>query len=637
MFQRSDSKQQTTKPDLSPLQFWVSILLFASLVLLSFVLFEQQILFWFTELGQMDTDNTYTLLAVALILVLILALDVLLPVPSSMVGLAAVALLGPVAGSLVIFSGLTLGCILGYLLGAGYFRLISNVWLSPAEKNKASKMKSRLGATALVLLRGVPVLAETSVLAAGMQAYPVRQFLVLTMLANVGLALAYGYIGTMLAGQEAFWLIVISAMVLPGLLLLSSWLWSKKKKSLTTPLPTAALNLTAQFEISYQFPVIFSEQIFAPANPTLVELLNPQSTESAAATKVLIFADANLLQVNADLTKDIQRYFSFHQQQLVLLTLPIALTAGEQAKQQAVLDQLYQQLLHHGIDRHCWVLALGGGATLDTVGYACATFHRGIRLARIPTTVLAQNDAGIGVKNGINAFGHKNLLGSFCPPHAVINDFSLLKFLPQRDRIAGLAEAIKVAAIKDAEFFCWLEQYQQQLRLFESQASKYAIYRCAQLHLEKITQGGDPFERGNGRPLDYGHWSAHKLENLSNYRVRHGEAVAIGMVLDALYAVQLGWLSQSEAQRLIQLIRQLGFSLWQPELALTDDEGMPLILAGLEEFRQHLGGELSIPLLTHLGAYQNVSEIQLPLMQQALAQLAELGQQPDTEWQWCTL
>ena len=119
--------------------------------------------------------------------------------------------------------------------------------------------------------------------------------------------------------------------------------------------------------------------------------------------------------------------------------------------------------------------------------------------------------------------------------------------------------------------------------------------------------------------------------------MRHGEAVAIGMVLDALYAVQLGWLSQSEALRLIQLIRQLGFSLWQPELAATDPEGMPLIFTGLEEFRQHLGGELSIPLLTHLGGYQNVSEIQLPLMQKALEQLAELGLQPDTQWQWCTL
>ncbi len=634
MFQPYHSEKPIAQSDLSPAQFWISIFLFAGLVLTSFVAFEQQILFWFAELGQINTDNPYTLLAFALILVLILALDVLLPVPSSMVGLAAVALLGPVVGSLVIFSGLTLGCILGYLLGAGYFRLISRVWISPAEKHKASKMKSRLGAAALVLLRGVPVLAETSVLAAGMQAYPVRQFLLLTMLANCGLAVAYGYIGTVLAGQEAFWLIVLSAMVLPGLLMLGSWLWSKKTKRLNPPTTTKVQDLTAQFEISYQFPVIFSEQIFSPANPTLLELLHPQASP---ATKVLLFADASLLQANPDLTRDIQRYFAFHQQELLLLADPVALVPGEQAKQQVVLDQLYQKLLQHGIDRHSWVLALGGGATLDTVGYACATFHRGIRMARIPTTVLAQNDAGIGVKNGINAFGHKNLLGSFCPPHAVINDFSLLKFLPERDRIAGLAEAIKVAAIKDAEFFCWLEQHQQELRLFEPQASKYAIYRCAQLHLEKITQGGDPFERGNGRPLDYGHWSAHKLENLSHYRVRHGEAVAIGMVLDALYAVQLGWLSQSEALRLIQLIRQLGFSLWQPELAATDPEGMPLIFTGLEEFRQHLGGELSIPLLTHLGGYQNVSEIQLPLMQKALEQLAELGLQPDTQWQWCTL
>lgn len=637
MSQHYSPEKQGQQSDLSPTQFWLSIALFATLVIASFLSFEQQIRLWITELGQLTTDSHLSILSFALLLVLILALDVLLPVPSSMIGLAAVALLGPVTGSLVIFTGLTMGCILGYLLGAGYLRLLSRTWLSPAEKQKASTMQTHLGGTALVLLRGVPVLAETSVLAAGMQGYPVRQFLLLTMLANFGLAMAYGYIGTALAGEEAFWLVVLSAMVLPGLFMLASWFWSKRTSQLNQNSVNATPNLMAQFEISYQFPVIFSEQIFATANLTLLDLLYPKSQPSAPATKVLIFADASLLQANPDLARDIQRYFDFYAQELTLLAGPIALTAGEQTKQQPVLDQLYQLLLHHGIDRHSWVLALGGGATLDTVGYACSTFHRGIRMARIPTTVLAQNDAGVGVKNGINAFGHKNLLGCFCPPDAVINDFSLLSCLPQRERIAGLAEAIKVAAIKDTEFFCWLEQHHKELRLFAGQASKYAIYRCAQLHLEKITQGGDPFERGNGRPLDYGHWSAHKLENLSHYRVRHGEAVAIGMVLDALYAVQLGWLGQTEAMRLIHLLRQLGFSLWQPELAATDAKGMPLILAGLEDFRQHLGGELSIPLLTRLGAYQNVHEIQLPLMQQALLQLAELGQQPDGSLQWCPL
>ena len=285
-------------------------------------------------------------------------------------------------------------------------------------------------------------------------------------------------------------------------------------------------------------------------------------------------------------------------------------------------DALHADMLAHGLDRHCCVIALGGGAVLDAVGYACATFHRGMRLIRLPSTVLAQNDAGIGVKNGINAFGQKNLLGAFYPATAVINDFQLLTTLGHRDQIAGLAEAVKVALIKDRSFFEWMERQADALARFDHPASRHAIRRCAELHLGHITGAGDPFERGNGRPLDYGHWAAHRLENLSQHRLRHGEAVAVGMALDGLYANALGLLNDIDSERILSLLLRLGFNLCPAELNLKDDQGRSRVLLGLEEFRQHLGGQLSIPMLSGIGASVDLHEIDDGLMEQALLRLA---------------
>ena len=125
-------------------------------------------------------------------------------------------------------------------------------------------------------------------------------------------------------------------------------------------------------------------------------------------TTVLVFIDEQLLQCCPQLPQQIDAYFSAHATDLHLQAAPIPVPAGELSKTPDVLQQLYAHMLEHGLDRHCYVLALGGGAVLDAVGYACATFHRGMRLIRIPTTVLAQNDAGIGVKNGINAFAQSD-------------------------------------------------------------------------------------------------------------------------------------------------------------------------------------------------------------------------------------
>lgn len=595
--------------------FWISLLCFSGLVIASFLLFEQQIQDFLTHLNLYQPSTPTQKLNLALLLIALLALDVVLPVPSSMVALLAVAMLGAVGGYLVIFVGLCLGAGLGYALGAGYFRLLSG--RLGLHQRQPGQLAYKLGTLSLICLRGVPVLAETSVVAAGMQRYPLPAFVLVTTLANAGLALAYSAIGIYLVEQNALLVTLLASMVLPGLFIAGYSLFKTLRKQ------KAEQPLHGRFEVSYDYPVLFTDHLFEPSNPCLHRQLTARLTpQHRGPVTVLVFADEQLLQSAPHLLEQIDAYFAAHAADLHLQAAPIAVPAGELSKDSQVLQQLYTDMLQHGLDRHCYVLALGGGAVLDAVGYACATFHRGIRLIRIPSTVLAQNDAGIGVKNGINAFGQKNLLGAFYPATAVINDFQLLTSLTRRDQIAGLAEAVKVALIKDQAFFQWMEQQADALAHFDHSASRYAIRRCAELHLAHITGAGDPFERGNGRPLDYGHWAAHKLENLSQHRLRHGEAVAVGMALDGLYANALGLLSDADTGRVLDLLLKLGFSLSPPELSLKDAQGRSQVLLGLEEFRQHLGGQLSIPMLSRIGESVDLHEIDAARMEQALQRLS---------------
>ena len=235
-------------------------------------------------------------------------------------------------------------------------------------------------------------------------------------------------------------------------------------------------------------------------------------------------------------------------------------------------------------------------------GFVAATAHRGIRHIRMPSTVLSQNDSGVGVKNGINYKGLKNFVGSFTPPWAVLNDFDLLGTLSPRDRISGFAEAVKVALIRDKEFFLELEEMTEELIRFEPIAVERMIRRCAELHMTQIANSGDPFETGTARPLDFGHWAAHRLEGLTNYSLTHGEAVAIGIALDTYYSVLMGFLKDDHCERIVTLLQKLNFTLWNPMLKQKKTSNpYNAILSGLQEFREHLGGNLTITLLSNIG------------------------------------
>ena len=318
--------------------------------------------------------------------------------------------------------------------------------------------------------------------------------------------------------------------------------------------------------------------------------------------KVLLVVDDGVVRSQKGLSGEIEQWFRTHADAVELVAPPVRVEGGERVKNAYFhVSEIQEKIDRHHIDRHSYVLALGGGALLDMVGLAAATAHRGVRHVRLPTTTLAQADSGVGVKNGINAFGKKNFIGTFAPPFAVINDFAFLRSLPERDRRAGLSEAVKVACIRDRAFFGEMEREAEALAHFEDAAMQRVIRRSAELHIDHIASGGDPFEFGSARPLDFGHWSAHKLEPLSEFRIRHGEAVAMGMALDVLYSRDMGMLDGESAERILSLLERLGFELYANEMHYADSNHRLVVLSGIEEFREHLGGRLTVTLLKAIG------------------------------------
>jgi 3-dehydroquinate synthase len=371
-------------------------------------------------------------------------------------------------------------------------------------------------------------------------------------------------------------------------------------------------SIKQKFTLSYEYPVLFTRKAFEFSNLTIANLIDNHNE----SPKLLTVIDQGLADAAPNLAEDIQKYCQHHK----INVLPeVIVPAGEASKNnEGVIDSIYQLVEKHAIDRHSYILVLGGGAVVDAIGFAAATAHRGIRLIRMPSTVLGQNDAGVGVKNAVNYHHRKNYIGTFAPPFAVINDFDLLNTLTERDKRSGISEAIKVALIKDPEFFTELYQSRHQLAAFEDNATMNMIIKGAKWHLNHIATSGDPFELGSARPLDFGHWSAHKLEELSNNELRHGEAVAIGIAIDSIYSSLVGYLSTDELEQILTLLRDIGFELNHSVLDKLD------IVKALEEFKEHLGGNLCITLLNMIGSGFEVNEINDSLMAEAIEQLKNI-------------
>jgi 3-dehydroquinate synthase len=369
--------------------------------------------------------------------------------------------------------------------------------------------------------------------------------------------------------------------------------------------------------ITFKHRVIFTRDAFAADNSALANVLI-----EGGGRRVLVFIENTVAAVWKTLPDHIHAYF----EKLDFDFRGVRIFAGGEAckADETLVREVWREIDTSHIDRHSYVISIGGGAFLDAVGYAVATAHRGLRLVRFPTTTLSQDDSGVGVKNAINAFGKKNWIGTFSVPFAVINDFKFLGSQDPESSVSGLIEAIKVALVKDGEFFKWIEANVTALSQLDREPFEECIKRSALLHARHIALGGDPFETGSSRPLDFGHWAAHKMEALTNYELSHAEAVAVGLALDTIYSQKIGFLNKENAERIIKVLINLGLKTYHPALDWADSNGNRRVLAGLDEFREHLGGELTVLLLSDLGKGVDVHEFNTSILEQSIEQLREM-------------
>ena len=369
--------------------------------------------------------------------------------------------------------------------------------------------------------------------------------------------------------------------------------------------------------LTFRHRVIFTRGAFDAGNLALGEIL-----AEGGGRKALVFVEKSVAEAWEALSEEISEYFSGLD---VALAGVRVFEGGEACKaDDSLVKAVWEEIDTCHIDRHSYALVIGGGAFLDAVGFATSTAHRGVRLVRFPTTTLSQDDSGVGVKSAINAFGKKNWVGSFGVPFAVINDFRFLESQDTESSRAGLIEAVKVALVKDRGFFEWIEENAEALANMERVPFEECVKRSALLHARHIALGGDAFEAGSSRPLDFGHWAAHKLEALTDYELSHAEAVAIGLALDTIYSRKTGLLAEAEAARILKVLRVMGMATHHPEMDAVDENGERKVLAGIDEFREHLGGRLTVLMLAGIGEGVDVHEFDKPLLDESIAELMSL-------------
>jgi 3-dehydroquinate synthase len=362
--------------------------------------------------------------------------------------------------------------------------------------------------------------------------------------------------------------------------------------------------------------VRFTRGALDAANPALRDLFVEDA--GIASRRAVVVIDAGVAAAQQDIEDRVRAYAAAHGEAMPAICDVKVVPGGEDAKlDMRVADLAVDLVERHKIDRKSFVIAIGGGAVLDAVGYGAAIAHRGVRLVRLPTTVLAQDDAAMGVKNGVNRFGKKNFVGAFAVPYGVLCDELLLATLPNAVFRAGFSEAVKIALLRDPELFAALEERAASIAAGDIEASSPVIRRSAQLHLAHIVDGGDPFETHEARPLDFGHWAAHRLESMSSYALSHGDAVALGLLLDCRYSNLKGWLSDADHARIRACIAALGLPTRHALFGEIDQ-----LLAGLEEFREHLGGRLTVTMLRDIGHGFEVHELDHALVRRAAAELA---------------
>ncbi len=288
----------------------------------------------------------------------------------------------------------------------------------------------------------------------------------------------------------------------------------------------------------------------------------------------------------------------------------LSVADGEEQKSLEVAARLYNELTDLYAERATPILALGGGVIGDLVGFVAATYMRGVPLIQLPTTLLAQVDSSIGGKVAVNQGRLKNKIGVFYQPRLVISDISTLKTLPAREFISGLAEVIKYGVIRDKEFFAYLEENLDRIKSLDETVLEEVVYRSARIKAGIVEQ--DEQDLGLRNLLNYGHTVGHALESVSDFKIEHGEAVALGMVAAARISNRLGLLAESELVRLERVIARAGFPAELPNLEVAR------VVQAMKHDKKILRGKIRFILPRALGDVFITDEVSLALVAEVL-------------------
>ncbi|QOJ13288.1 MAG: 3-dehydroquinate synthase [Planctomycetia bacterium] len=307
-----------------------------------------------------------------------------------------------------------------------------------------------------------------------------------------------------------------------------------------------------------------------------------------AVGRISVISDSNVAPLWADAIRDV-----------VEVGFVEVIPAGEESKTLRTAERLYDAFGREGLGRGDLILALGGGVVGDLAGFVAATWHRGLRFVQLPTTLEAAVDASVGGKTGVNHAAGKNLIGAFHQPAAVVIDTEFLDTLSERDFRAGLAESVKHAAIRDAEFFEWHEQHAAAILARDPDALESLIRRNCEIKADVVAQ--DEREAGLRAILNYGHTVGHAIEHAAGYALRHGECVAIGMVAENHAATGLGLMSVAEAARVSALLGAMGLPTRVPPGAGVEADTVVRLCRGDKKSR---GGQVRAALVDRIGRAQ---------------------------------